>query len=516
MKNNISYICIILSIIIISSTAFSDGISIKNLSSELIPFSENRDPANDSLYNAFDFDSATSALFSDFSVQFNTPLTADEIKIVNGNNGKFKLYSRLRDIEITLYTINTADENKIKPVKKEKIRKTIKDNKRKKDTESKDTIDKQTPAGDKQPEKEPLKNDKEKKDSETESSGELTALFLNGELKPVTGILNNPLAEEPVNPVSSDSEILQEDNAVKEKTDIRDSGKTSPDKKKSAEKLIPANNKKPAAIKKTVTDKKKTSLPVVPAKKDASKKIKKRKTASKSAIKKENKPEKDDIPFIKMKGITVVENDSEGRVIINISLKDIPGEQSIKFGRKYTVTAMEFRKRDDSIYAGSYSVLPYFSGINFYNKGKRLIFAGLETQKREYEERFVKALDISISDKKFSAFNHDKEVTRIFFRKNGRIEFRDRYKCLNVNDSDCTSAAMPDMWMIRDGRLYMRYMKQWILWKYELEFTPEILNGSDSEPDSRQWIKLYYKNETGFSDNFLYLEKSNNQEWRWD
>jgi hypothetical protein len=145
-----------------------------------------------------------------------------------------------------------------------------------------------------------------------------------------------------------------------------------------------------------------------------------------------------------------------------------------------------------------------------------LTIQGLETLKRNYEDRFVRALDISISGKIFSAYDNDKEITRMIFRKNGEIEIRDRYKCLKKDDNNCTSAMMPDKWMIRNGRLYMRYAGEWISWKYELEYTPDIMGGAESESDSSQWLKLYYKNNNGFTDNYLYLEKSKNQEWGWN
>lgn len=513
MKINLGYIGTILSLFIISGAASGDGISIIKLSSESIPFSEIRDPVNDSLYNVFDLDPATSALFSDFSVQFSVPFTADELKIINGNSRQFTQLGRLRDIEITLYTTGVI-EDKIKDksgVKKNRPKPIIKD-KNLKNEKSKDLKDNNIPAKDKLPGKQPEIEDK-KNDSESKNSGELTALSTYEELQPVTGILNNPLAEEPGKPVSSDSEEMQKD-----KTDIRDTVKTSSDKKNYSEKKTPANKKKPSAKKekKTVTDKKKTSLPAVSAKKEPAKKNEIKKEPLKADFKKENKPAKDDIPFKKMEGLTRIENDSEGRVIINVSLKDIPREQSIKFGSVYTIAAMEIRKRDDSNYAGSSSELPYISGINFYNKGKQLTFQGLEPLKKGYEERFVKALDASIADKIYSAFDQDKELTRVFFKKNGKIEYRDRYKCLKKNDPDCTSAAMPDMWMIRDGRLYMRFMNDWIPWKYELEYTPEFMNGAESESDSRQWLKLYYKKGSGFSENFLYLEKSDTQRWGWE
>ncbi|OQA63297.1 MAG: hypothetical protein BWY38_03199 [Ignavibacteria bacterium ADurb.Bin266] len=75
---------------------------------------------------------------------------------------------------------------------------------------------------------------------------------------------------------------------------------------------------------------------------------------------------------------------------------------------------------------------------------------------------------------------------------------------------------MPDKWSIHSGKLLMRFKNEWIPWKYELEYTPEFMNGAEREADSRQWLKLYFKNESGFSENYLYLEKSVNQDWGWN
>ena len=96
------------------------------------PFNEKRDPVTDSPLNAFDGNTKTSALYSDFTIIFSEPVSMNEIKIINGSAGDkslFKINNRLRDIEITLYTIDTPSEKnaqktqirkkkKSKPVKK--------------------------------------------------------------------------------------------------------------------------------------------------------------------------------------------------------------------------------------------------------------------------------------------------------------------------------------------------------------------------------------------------------------
>lgn len=515
MKNQIISIILIFTFFLFPGIASGEGISILKLNSEPVPFNDMRDPVNDSLYNAFDIDPESSALFSDFSIHFTSPVTIDELKIINGNTRKFKQYSRLRDIEITLYTIKVIeDKKKMKSVdNKFKSKQNKKDQKIKTDKSS-EGKDNRIPVKDKKSDKEPVKDDKNKNTDEKNTSG-VTACSGSNAMGPVTGILNNPLAEEPDKPVQVEVKEIHQDKSVNKKNDIRDSGKT-PVKKNGTGQKITADKKK-----------KKTALPDV--KKPANKKQKvlnsapkiKQNTSEKnlkkeSSLKTETLPATKDIPFKKMEGVTKILNDSEGRVIINVSLKDINIEQSIKLGGEYSISAFEIRKRDDYNYSGSNSELPYLSSVSLLYKSKRAIFQALDPLKKEYVQRFVKALELSITDKVFSAFENDKEVTRVFFRKNGKIEIRDRFKCSKKGDTDCTSSSMPDMWMIRDGRLYLRYKNEWIPWKFELEYTPDIMNGAESESDSRQWFKLYYKNETGFSENYLYLEKKANQEWGLD
>lgn len=505
MKKHITFLITIIILPLVSGAASGDGNSILKLSSEPVPFNEMRDPVNDSLYNVFDGDLKSSALFSDASIQFTTPIVIDELKIVNGNFRWFKQFCRLRDIEITLYAAEIKADKKSTGTGAKKVKDVKGSGKEKQShkeggTEEKKTEEKDkngNPVKNKPSDETPGKDNRIKKnEGEKKETGGLTVSSHTVELQPVIGTLNTVLAEEPDKPVS----------VKKEKSDIRDSGKTGSVKttpkqteNQKDKKLTEIKNKKRVNNKKKVAENKKSSVQKLstPANKNG-----------KSAI-------DEDIPFKKMEGISKIENDSDGRVIVNIPLKDIPSEQSIKLGGVYSVTGMEIRKRDDNYYDGDFP-LPYLSEITFFNKGKKIVFQGLEPLKREYEERFVRALDISISGRAYSVFDNDREVTRILFRKGGKIEIRDRFKCFKKGEADCTSSSLPDMWMIRDGKLYMRFMNEWMPWKYELEYTPDIMSGAESESDSRQWLKLYYKNGSGFSGDFLYLEKSSDQEWRWD
>lgn len=500
MKKDVILLFAISIFLSVSASASGDGNSILKLSTEPLPFNELRDPVNDSLYNAFDGNPESSALFSDASIQFNTPILIDELKIVNGNFRMFKQFSRLRDIEITLYTVEIKADKKSTGVGGKKVKDVRGSSKEKQSSVKTGTEEKKLKKEDKS--ENPVKNrpsdgtpqkDNRIKNNEggEKEAGGLTLSADTADLQPVIGTLNTVLAVEPDRPVSVE----------KEKTDIRDIDKTPAVRDSSLKKNPDAADEKKlkskAASKKNVKKEKKAAV------------------SKTEAGKNKKSSAEDDIPFRKMEGISRIENDSEGRVLLHVSLRDIPAEQSIKLGGVYNVASIDIRKRDDN-YSNGDSPLPYLSEISFLNRGKRISFQGMEKVKKEYEERFVRALEISISGRVYSVFDNDREVARILFRENGRIEIRDRYKCIKKGDAGCTSSSMPDMWMIRDGRLYMRYMNEWVPWKYELEYTPDIMNGAQNESDSRQWLKLYYRNGAGFSENFIYLEKSAEQEWRWD
>ena len=101
------------------------------------------------------------------------------------------------------------------------------------------------------------------------------------------------------------------------------------------------------------------------------------------------------------------------------------------------------------------------------------------------------------------------------FRKDGRIEFKDRYACSKTGDPDCTSSVMPYRWKIENGRLYMMYGRDWLLWKYQLDSAGNVLDENASFNPPR-WLKLYYKNGNSFSENYLFLQRSEQREWRWE
>ena len=54
----------------------------------------------------------------------------------------------------------------------------------------------------------------------------------------------------------------------------------------------------------------------------------------------------------------------------------------------------------------------------------------------------------------------------------------------------------------------MRYQELWILWKYELDLHDDLLTDIDQVSDSPRYLKLYYKNEKGFTENYLYFLKN--------
>jgi hypothetical protein len=320
MNKYVNHIVIIVIFVLVYGIATGEEVNVIKLASEPVPFNEMREPVNDALYNAFDNDKDTAALFSDFLVQFNVPIIADEIKIINGNRWKFSEFSRLKDLEMVLYTTGGNGDSKDS--------KTFK----KRDKEKK------------------IKKERIKKDSDIKNTKDLTG-YLSDEIPPVIGKLNTPLAEEPMKPVLSETEKSQKDKSTIKKIDIRDSVNTSTGGK--------ISKKKSTAVKKENKQEKnkKKIIPGSSIKKETliQTENKTKRKPSNAKIKKKTKSAENDVPFKKMEGVIKIENDSEERVLINVSLKDISGEQSIKLGGLYKIKAIEFRKRDDFYYKGTVS-----------------------------------------------------------------------------------------------------------------------------------------------------------------
>jgi len=121
-------------------------------------------------------------------------------------------------------------------------------------------------------------------------------------------------------------------------------------------------------------------------------------------------------------------------------------------------------------------------------------------------------LSDSLSDETFLMLENNEIALRVTFRKNGKLEFYDRFKCAKKGDPDCTSLAMPDAWRVTDGKLMMKYHTIWRVWKYELDSQNDMLSES-GEYESPRWMKIYFKNGNGFSNKYLNLVKSDEGIW---
>ena len=71
---------------------------------------------------------------------------------------------------------------------------------------------------------------------------------------------------------------------------------------------------------------------------------------------------------------------------------------------------------------------------------------------------------------------------------------------------------MPDMWKVTDGKLLMRYHTLWRVWKYELDSQNDMLSDNEDQLPPR-WMKLYFKSDTGFTDQYLELYRSEKGIW---
>jgi len=508
MKKNILSLSLLLLTPVLVHPATEEGIIISKISMKPIPFNERRDPVSDSPFNIFDGDVKSAALYSDFSMEFEKPVTADKIAIINGNSSSaesFKKNNRLRDIEITLYTIeikpdNNAEknsdvknENNIKNVKKSDVKKNpktkIDENKKNKIEENKDP------------------NTDIKKDKNINKTPEKIIYNLNDYMSDVSlYFVAETYADQDQNANKIDLDKVMEKINIQvlgEKNDAKDNSKKNDndadsniDKKK--------NIKKKAAKKTPV--KKQDNKNITSSKKEKKESDTKSVSGKKETVKKDDKLEGN---ITKSPRIVKLENDREGRVLVNIQLKDSMEYQSLDLKHQYTIRRIDFRAMEDEYYKGTESDRTAITEIAFYNKGKNIPFQEIDTMKKRYVENYNRILKDSLSNMNFVTYENNDITMRLSVKEDGTMEFIDRYKCKNKGDSDCTSAAMPVMWRITDGRLYMRYHTIWRLWKYELDCQSDMINTENIE--QARWMKIYFKSDTGFTDKYLDLVRSDGE-----
>jgi len=295
-------------------------------------------------------------------------------------------------------------------------------------------------------------------------------------------------------------------------------------KDKSVKGKLPADKEKSGADKKAVksetkkkdvdklTDKKTDSgkEDKILKKKEIKKEVKNE--VNKKEIKKtEQKKSPVDVKVKKMTGVVKVENDPSGRVMVYTSLKDSAVLQNIDLKGGYAVTKIEFRTRDDEYYAGSVPDRSAISEISFLNNGKIIPVQGIDALKKSYAMRYDKTLTGAISGETFIMNENGDVSLRVKFGKDGSIVYYDRFKCAKKGDADCTYLSMPDRWRVTEGKLLMRYHTLWRVWKYELDSQSDML--SDEEQPAPRWMKIYFKSDTGFTDKYLDLVRSENGVW---
>ncbi len=317
---------------------------------------------------------------------------------------------------------------------------------------------------------------------------------------------------------------------IAKKTEKKTKKKTAAVKKIPAKKSVKSAVARPA-VKKTEDKKITEKKPAVQRKAEIVKEVKKtevkKDTAAevKQGTKKEEKKTEEKKPPMeskkvippviveekvvvkKMTGIVKIEDDKNGRVLVYASLKDSMEYQSINLKGEYVVTKIEFRTRDDEYYMGSEPDRYGITEIGFFNNGKRISFQGIDQSRKSYLERYNKTLSDSLSGQTFVILENNEIVLRAVFKRDGKIEFHDRFKCVKRGDPDCTSHAMPDAWRVEDGKLLMRYHTLWRVWKYELDSQIDMLD-EKGEFYPPRWMKIYYKSDNGFTDKYLDLVRS--------
>jgi len=328
--------------------------------------------------------------------------------------------------------------------------------------------------------------------------------------------------------VKEDKKDKKTEIKSKDKKKIKRSKKTiQPEKEKSVVKKTAAKENISSAEKKIGPDNKITKTGIGKKDKDkvsGTKKIELLKSGEKKkdGIKEQKKDEKDqtevkftkeDLTVKKMAGVVRIENDSEGRIFIYTTLKDSMDFQKISLNGRYSVTKINFRTRDDEYYQGNETDRSGITEIEFSNKGKKISFRGIEALKKSYTEKFNKTLIESIAGETFIMYENNEITLRMTFKKDGNMEFFDRYKCSRKGDADCTYKSMPDKWRVTDGKLYMRYHTLWRVWKYELDSQNDMLDEKAEQAEPPRWMKIFYKDEDGFSDRYLDLVRSDKEIW---
>jgi hypothetical protein len=412
----------------------------------------------------------------------------DKIMIMNGNsssNEKFKKDNRSRDVEITLYTIEIKPDN----TENKTDAKNEKNNDIKKEPDKKTEVDEKKDNNTEQDSKK--QNEEDKKENNTPEKiiqnfnyymeENISLRFVAGEIIPDEDKNANEVELDKVMD-KINIQILGEKKDTKDNIDKKKTQTKSTAKKPTAKKI---NNKKTTNSKTGKTNTSNSAKKAIP----------------KQTVTKKDKPA---ATITKKSDVIKLENDSEGRVLVSISLNDSMEYQGVDLKSRYMIRRIDFRTKDDEYYKGSEPDRTAITEITFFNKGKKLPFKGIDAMKEKYIANYNQALRESISCMNFVIYENNDVSLRLEIKEDGAMEFIDRFKCKNKGDSDCTSAMMPVMWRITDGRLYMRYHTIWRLWKYELDSQSDIINHSEySEPP--RWMKIYFKSDNGFADKYLNL-----------
>ena len=534
MKKNILTIVLFL-IPVLVHPATEDGIIISKISMKPLPFNERRDPVLDSPFNAFDGDTKSAALYSDFSMEFENPVTMDKIMFMNGNSSSKELFAknnRLRDIEITLYTIdikpdnNTEKQSEPKNESNSDIEKNSNKTEvdEKKDNKAEDNKEPNEKINEEIKDKNNIEN-KEENNKENKTPEKIVQNFndyMSGDIK--LYYVSETYTDEDKNTEKSETyadedksankieldkvmekintqvlgEKTEEDKTLKDKTENSKIDKKN--EKKIADQVRNDSVKKGSVKKKPVTKKPVTKKPVT--KKPVTKKNTNTKNvADKKETAQNNKAAESQT---KISRIVKLDDDSEGRILVYISLKDSMEYQSIDLKTQYIVKRIDFRTMEDEYYKGTEPDRTAITEIAFSNKGKMIPFQDIDTLKQRYIENYNRVLKESVSNMNFVMYENNDITMRLEIKEDGSMEFIDRYKCKNKGDADCTSTMMPVQWRITDNKLYMRYHTIWRLWKYELDLQSDIINYTENHEPPR-WMKIYFKSDNGFTDKYLDL-----------
>jgi len=150
-----------------------------------------------------------------------------------------------------------------------------------------------------------------------------------------------------------------------------------------------------------------------------------------------------------------------------LMLEDRQEFQTFNFKESYKIDKISLLAFGSEVYKGTTYNDTCITEIEFYYKGKKILINNIDNLRNDYLKRLDNTLRDAFNNREYTEAQAG--YSRIFFGKNGTVDFSDAGSC---NDDDvfvCTSKFVPRFWSIKNSKLYMRNSnnESWKLTRYE-------------------------------------------------